>query len=131
MFPTIFTTKRNTLLLLLVLMLSLFGVVWIGATVHVPQYTNMSDAQADDQLGRWIGEQATACQSAGGAWEAGFSSAGCNVQYRQPDDSWYVTPQSNPWYSLWEFVSPVLVIVALVLGMSIIGLLASLWLGNE
>jgi len=62
----------------------------------IPEYTNMTDQQAYDQVSRWINESVEACRTAGGTWWAGFAQVGCTVAYAPPDHSWFIKPISNP-----------------------------------
>lgn len=94
------------------------GVVWyVVGTVQVPHYSNMTDAQSNQQTDRWYEVQAQACQDAGGQWLVGFSTAGCSIAYPAPDTNWYVTPKDNPNYLPWHFGSSFLIALAMCAAM--------------
>lgn len=102
-------------LVALVLCCAVIGAVWfVLANVSFPEYTNMSDEQANAQTDRWFSAQANACQQAGGEWDVGFSSADCTVVYTPPDTSWYVTPKPNGQWDAWQFESAGILTIAIL-----------------
>lgn len=115
---------KSTLILLFLAILIFLLVTLMR--VQVDPYTNMSAAQAQAQEDQWIAEQVAACQQAGGTWQAGFTTAGCNVSYPSPDDDWYIAPIANPTYELWQVCQPLLVVLVIVLIVSVLGFLAML-----
>lgn len=125
-----FLPWKRTLILLLFLATLVFMLVTL-MRVQVDPYTNMSAARAQTQEDRWIAAQVAACRQAGGVWQAGFTTAGCNVPYISPDDNWYIAPIANPTYELWQVCQPLLVVLVIVLIVSVLGFLSMLPLSGS
>lgn len=111
--------KRQCCLFSLMLISLLVTSIALVLLIHVAPYTNLSEVQVWAQEDRWVGEQVRACQRAGGMWQADFSTAGCNVSYPSPDDSWDITPIENPWYAWCPLVQGCLVVFSCGLGIAL------------
>src|SRR5258708_1754316 len=104
--------KRTYAIGLVISLLILVAIVVTFQNVHISTYTNMSETKANAQVDRWLAEDVTACQNAGGDWVAGFSQAGCNVSYTEPDhSSWFVSPIENPSFNTWQNITFLLIVI--------------------
>lgn len=100
---------KTKMITLIVLVLTFVSIVIALVSVHPQMYLNMTEAQSDAQMNRFMSEYETACDKAGGSFEAGQYP--CTAPIALPDQSWYIQPIDNPTYNVWQVVGPVLFVV--------------------